>query len=856
MSPKPPKFILKLLKPFIRSWMLEDMEGDLNELYTERLVKQGKFRAGIGYLVDLITMLQLYKNKFKFSNNMKSLFLHHFKSSLRGFQKRRQYFLINVFGLVLALSAVILISLHVNQELSFDRFHDNSDRLVRLAYEQGLMTSAPMGPHLKEKLAQVEGFTRLNYPFQPLRLKQGDQVFSVSDLVFADPDFFSMFSFPLIQGAKEGLLSTKDQMAISEQAATQLFGNENPVGRELMVNDSLVVVVKAVFKNVPANSHLQFDYVLPFEFYERMGLSRRLRQWGRMSYYTYFLLPEGAVISEVEAEIDTEIKSIFASANLSPDMHLQPLAEVHFNETYSNDLSSRGDLRMVRIYALAGLLVFIIACINYVNLSAAIVSRRTKEIGVRKVLGAAKANLISQYLTEVLVLTSVSFGLSVFVVNWAVGHFNQLMGHNLVFELLDEKVLLLFIIYLLGTMLLAGIYPAYLFASLKSVEAVNGRGKVGKKSFRRVLVTLQFSLSLVLLIMTFLTRGQLQYISEFDPGYDREGVIVMPLYGHTHGEFQTMKSELLNSALIQSVSASTSLPVNNLTTAPSSSLRWTGKAETGEEEAFRVNINWVEKDYPDLFGLRVSSGDRFTDFPDTKQPLFMINQSAIKALGLENPLGVELEIWGEQGRIVGVMEDFNFESVRSAIEPLLLILEDQFHEFAYIKYQVGKPREALELIEEVARAVDPNYIANLTFLDTEFKELYEEEQRTNVLLTAFSTLAVLISAMGLFGFISYIVQGRLKEIGIRKVLGASGQHLVAVLSREFFIILLIASAVAWPVALSLAKGWLESFEYRIGIGLGIFVVASLSLLLITLLVIGGQLLRAIRVNPASILRKE
>lgn len=854
MAPKPPKFFLMLLKPFFRPWVLEDIEGDLNELYTERLASKGKFRAGIGYLVDLLTMLNLYKTKFKISNNMKSLFIHHFKSSLRGFQKRKQYFFITVSGLVLALSAVILISLHINQEFSYDRFHANADRVVRLAFDQSLMTSAPMGPYLEEKMAQVEGFTRINYPFQALRLKQGEQVYSVSDLVFADPDFFTMFSFPLIQGANEGLLETKDQIAISENAAKRLFGDSDPIGQELMINDSLPVTVRAVFENVPANSHLQFDYALPFEFHERMGQGNRLKQWGRMSYYTYFLLSNDASLSEVEAAIDQEIKSIYASANLEPEMHLQPLTEAHFNETYSNDLASRGDLGMIRIYALAGLLVFVIACINYVNLSAALVSRRVKEIGVRKVLGAYKWNLIGQYLTEVFILTTISFGLSILVVQWAVAHFNQLLGHNLIFELFDEKVLVLFVVYLLATLVLAGIYPAILFSSLKTVDAINGQGRVGRKSFRRILVTLQFGLSLVLLILTFITKGQLQFISEFDPGYDREGVIVMPLYGRTHHEFQTMKTELLGNSLIQSVSASTSLPVNNLTTAPSGSLQWTGKVE-GQEE-FRININWVERDYPELFHFRLKAGQRFSDFPHSEQTRFMINQKGVEVLGLNDPMGIELEIWGQKGRIVGVLEDFNFESVRSEIEPLLLILEQHYHEFAYIKYQIGKPLEALELIEEEARQVDPNYISNLTFLDMEFQQLYEEEKRTDALLTSFSIIAVVISAMGLFAFITFIVQGRLKEISIRKVLGASNQHLVTVLSKEFLVIILIASAIAWPVAFSMGKGWLASFEYRISFDWIFFILASLVLLVITLLVISGQLIRAIRVNPTSILRKE
>lgn len=842
-----------LFRPFVRSWVIEDIEGDLNELYTERLEKYGKFRADLGYLVDLITMLNLYKTRFKISNNMKSLFIHHLKTSIRGFQRRKEYFLINTIGLVMAMAAVILISLHIHQEFSYDRFHKNGDKIVRLAFNQSLMTSAPMGPHLAEKFPEIEAMTRMNFPFQPLRLKHENSVYNVSDLAYVDPDFFKVFTFPLVEGNEVGLLSSKDQVAISHTESVKLFGQEDPIGQLLTVNDSLDVVVRAVFEDMPKNSSIQVDYLLPFDFQERMGRTRNLQQWGRFSYYTFFLLNSEDQLTEVEADIDQEIKGLFASSGQNPDMHLQVMREAHFSTIYANDLAFRGDMKMIKIYLAAGLLVLIIACINFVNLSAAIVGKRVKEIGVRKVLGAFRSDLIRQYLTETAVFVTFSFVLGLLVALWVLPYFNQYLGHQLVIDLFSTEMAVLFIVYLLLTTILTGVYPAYLFASLRSVDAIQGKVKLGKRSFRRVLVTLQFGFSLVLLILTLVTKNQIRFIQDFDPGYDREQVIVMPLYGHIHDEFKTIKTELLRSSLIESVSASASMPINNLTSTSSNSLRWEGK---DLENEFPININWVEEEYLDLFDIAIKSGQGFKEFLGSTETLMIVNQRLVDEIGMDNPLGFQMSIWGQKGRIVGVTEDFNFESVRTGIEPMLIILEREYYEYAYIRYQQGKPLEAIGLIEQVAKGVDGNYVLNLSFLDSEFQELYEEEQRTNALLTVFSTLAILISAMGLFGFITFVVQSRMKEVSIRKVLGASTKQLAGVISREFLIMLAIASVLAWPVALYLAKGWLADFEYRVNVGAYVFIIATVLLLLVTLAVIAGQLIKVLRANPAKILRRE
>ena len=852
MAHKPPKYLLRLFKILIKPWSIEDIEGDLNELYGERWEKKGKLRANLGYLADLFTMLNMYKTKLKISNNMKSLFVHHLKSTIRGFRKRKEYFLINCVGLVLALSASILITIHVVQEMSFDNFHDNGNKIVRLAMDDGLFTSSPMGPHLVEIFPEIESNSRVSFPFQPLRFKHDQSLYNVSNLVFVDPGFFEIFSFPLSQGTYTGLLSSNDQIAISEREALKLFGDEEAIGQLITINDSLDVTVRAVFQDVPKNSHLQFDYLLPIEFKRRMGMDRFLDLWARFSTYNYFLLSDENLTETTTSKVDKEIKSLFEEYDSQPEMYLQPLNEIHFNTQYSGDVSNQGDLRMLKNYIAAAFLVFIIACINYVNLSAAIVTKRIKEIGVRKVLGAFKADLLMQYLTEVFLLAFLSFLVSLLLVKLAVPYFNHQLGHDLIMNLWSIDILILLGVYLLAVTFLAGLYPAYLFASLRPIEAIQGKIKTSKKNFRRILVTAQFSFSLVLLILTLVTKSQLQFISGFDPGYDRDEVIVMPLYGHTHNQFKTMKNELLRNSLIKEVSASTSMPINNLTSTASNSLRWEGKEESGE---FRININWVEDSYLDLFDIKMKEGRNFTDLEDQAGTYFLINEEAVKQSGMVDPIGKEMEIWGQRGQLIGITENFNFESVHNAVAPMLLIVERQYYEVAFIRYQKGHPLEAIEIIESVAKQVDSNYSSNLSFLDSEFQSMYESEKRTNALLTIFSSLAIIISIMGLFGFITFVLQTRMKEVSIRKVLGATRNDLIGLVSKEFIVMLGVASFISWPIAYILAEEWLADFQFRVDSNWLPFAVSTFVLLIITLTVIGGQLFKVIRNNPTKALRE-
>ncbi len=853
MSQKPPKYLLLLFKPFVRSWIIEDIEGDLNELYTERVAQKGKFRANLGYLVDLITMLNMYKTKLKISNNMKSLFIHHLKSTIRGFQRRKEYFIINCTGLVLALASAILITTYVIQEMSYDNFHKNGDRIVRLVLSDGLVSPARIGPHLLDQVPEFEANTRVSFAFQPLRFKNGTSVFNVEDLAFVDDDFFTIFSFPFMEGNEAGLLSSTDQIAISESQAKRLFGNESALDQIITINDSLNVAVKAVFKNTPNNSHLKFDYLLPIEFKRRMGKDKLLDLWGRFSVYNYFLLNEETQKQAAVEKAGVEVNELFKDWEEEITTNLQPISDIHFNTKYGMGLATAGDSKKLSIYIAAGLLIFIIACINYVNLSAAIVSKRVKEIGVRKVLGAFKGDLLRQYLIEVGMLASLSFLISLLLVKWAVPYFNQYLGHDLSVELISGTTLTLFGAYLVATTFLAGLYPAYLFSSLKPVEGLSGRSKTGKKSFRQILVTSQFTFSLILLILTFITRSQLQYIDGFDPGYDREGVIVMPLSGHSSKQFKTLKTELLKSSLIESVSSSESMPINHRSTTSSKYFTWEGKVE-GDD--FGVSLNWVEESYLDLFKMKLKAGRNFSEMSPEGGPYYIVNEKAVEQFGFTNPVGHRIGLWSGKGEIVGVVEDFNFQSVRSAIDPMVLILESNVFEMAYIRYQKGMPLESIEVIEKVTQTVDPNYTSNLVFMDAEFQEMYQAEQRTNALLTVFSTLAIVISVMGLFGFITFVVQSRLKEVSIRKVLGASSGSLINLISKEFAIMLAVASLISWPLAYWLSEEWLADFQYRIDTNWLLFGISTVVLLVITFMVIGGQLMKVIKTNPTKILRSE
>ncbi len=859
---RPPKLAVGILKHTAATTEEASLLGDLEEEYRRRAQKNTSVRASFWYWTQaLLSLPSFVKTSFHWSFEMIKNYL---KIAWRNIQKHRVFSIINITGLAIGMACCILILLWVQDEISFDNFHANKDNIYRIVADwekydwKGVEASpAPLAPAIEEQIPEIQYAARCSHHSR-LVFRYKDKAFYENRGLITDPSFFRIFSFSFLDGDSETSFKEPTDIVITETMARKYFGSEDPLGKTIQV-EGMPVRVTGVLRDVPSNSHIQFDFVSSFKFIKE--LSNFGTHWGAYNFVTYVHVQAGADLQEVSSKI-TEV----GLKNKSPQVleglqfRLQPLSEVYLDaRPYQLSTVTLGDAKYVLLFTIVAFFVLLIACVNFMNLSTARSALRAKEVGMRKTVGAYRSQIIKQFFGESLLLTLIAFLFSLVIVSLCLPAFNQLSGKQLVLSGTDVSHLFILLSIVLSTGFIAGSYPAVYLSAFRPVAVIKGlkESKTKGASFRKALVVLQFSLSIMLIFGTTVVYKQLHYIQKAKLGFDKENVVHIPIKENIGKKYETVKNELLKNPRILSVSAQRYAFAES-TWRNSGVFDWEGK---DPERSVDLVFAGVDYGFFETLKLELKEGRAFSrDIPSDRRAGYILNESAIKKIGLEEPVGKRFAIRKREGTIVGVVKDAHFRSFHHEIEPRIFFISDMTHAddagLVMIRILGEETEEALSHIEGVWRTINPASPFEYHFLDETYDRLYRSEKRIGTIFNFFTALAIFISCLGLFGLASFMAEQRTKEIGIRKVLGASSSKIITLLTKEFTRWVLVANVIAWPVAYLVMKKLLQVYAYRTAIGIEIFVLSGLIALMVALLTVSYQALKAARSNPADSLRYE
>ncbi|MGK7395208.1 MAG: ABC transporter permease [Candidatus Cyclobacteriaceae bacterium M3_2C_046] len=780
---------------------------------------------------------------------------NYFYTAIRNFWYQKGYSFINILGLSVGLATSLLIFLAINHELSTDRFHQDIDQVYRVMENQYYSrenifttpaTPGPLADYLKKEMPEVELASRMSWYLEQVFFY--DQKSFKETGFYVDPDFLQMFSYPFVEGDQQNALSDFSSVVISEQLAHKLFSGESALNKVVAINDNDYKIT-GVFENVPQNASLQFDFLLNIERY--IGQNSWTQTWGNNGLLTFIKISEQADPIVLEDKIRKVVKENNDQSVV--ELFIQPYGDMYLYSDFDQGKVSGGKIEYVRIFIFVAIFILVIAIINFMNLSTARAAKRAKEVGIRKVVGATNYSLKAQFLGESILLTFFSLMFAVGLVEAILPVYNQVIGKTLIMDYGSPIFLLKLAGIALATGLLAGSYPAFYLSSFESAKILKGSFKSGKAAlaFRKGLVIFQFSLSILLIISTMIIYNQVNFIKNTDIGLDRENVVWINIEGDLRKNFKPFKNDLEQFNFIQQVSSSNFNPLNIGNS--SSGVNWPGKVP--DENILFSFIN-VDYDFIETLGMRMDQGRSFSPQFASDSVGIIINQKAADVMGLENPVNQIIQVSGFDATILGVVEDFNFHSMRAVMEPLIMVLRPQERNVAFIKTHEKNPAESLAAIEQVYKKYNGNFPFAYHFLDQTFDEMYKSEIMIGRLASMFAVIAIFISCLGLFGLASYSAEQRTREIGIRKVLGASASNLVIMVSGQFTILVAIAFALTAPLAYWLMNDWLNNFAYRINLTLPVFMLSGLAALLIAWITVSYQSIKAAFINPVNSLRSE
>lgn len=788
---------------------------------------------------------------------------NYFKIALRNLRKSKTYSFINITGLSVGLAVSILLLLWVNDELGYDRFNVKAADLYRLSPkfdDTGSPTiwdntPAPLAIYAKKELPEVEDACRISENWSISYLEYGGKKFNEWHNKQVDPSFFSMFTYPLVKGDTQHPFRDAYSIILSETTAKKIFGDEDPMGKVLKGDDKKNYQVTGVMKDIPGNSSIKFNIAFNFEQLEKEFDTTHYwkslnSNWGQYNYETYVLLRHGAnpvAAGQKMGAIHRRNQNIGFTKHLT--YLLDSLTKIHL---YTSDGKEQG-MMIVRVFFLVAVIVLVIACINYVNLVTARAIKRSKEISLRKIAGAGKASLFLQFLSESLVLFLIAFILATGLIYLVMPIYNNIADKDMIFRPWSSSALSVYGLTLLATLLLAGIYPAITLSSFRPLEAMKGKlsGIGSKGKFRKVLVTVQFSFSIMLIASTIIIGKQLKYIRDKNLGYDKENIFTFWMH-NIDPHYEAAKAELLRQPGILGVTES-GVDIINSTTSTSDAL-WDGKR--ADQQAFVINQMPVERNFPEVMGIQFVEGKGFSGTP-ADSTNYILNETALKEAGISQPaVGKRFVLHNKKGVIVGVAKDFHFENMRSRIRPLIIHYSTDWRGKMYVRTTGKDTRKALAAAESVWKKYNPDYDFVYSFLDSEFNDLYKSDIHVGQLFNCFSVLAILISCLGLFGLVTFTAESKVKEIGVRKVLGAGIPHIVVLLSKDFLMLVAIAAAIAFPLAWYGLSSFLQGYAYRTELHWWVLAAAGIITLVITIITVSFRCVQAALANPVKSLRIE
>jgi putative ABC transport system permease protein len=855
---KPPKFLAWILHHILPDYADESNIGDFEEEYSQTAADRGKLYANFWILLNIGKSIPPFvADSIRFRLVMMK---NYATITWRNTRRHKTYSFINIAGLAVGLACCLLITLWILDEQSYDRFHENRDRLYRVVVNMPssggmrkvVATPPPLGQALKNDIPEIEETARLSY-WGSVPIRSEDKSFNETNMIVVDPSFFDLFTFPFIKGEGAASLNAPDSALISERRAESFFGNEDPIGKVIHVDNRFDYIIRGVFRDIPYNTHIgQFDFVLPWAHLDHMDWYES-DSWGAFSYRTYVLLDEKASIQNVNQKITTLIQRY--SPGSKNEILLEKISDIHLRSHYRLSTGLRS-IVYVYIFSVVALFILLIACVNFMNLTTARSFSRAKEIGMRKTLGALRRHVIFQFFGESIFMTAYAVALALALIWLVLPEFNKFTGKQIsVHSLLNWQAFIGLVGITLFTGCVAGSYPALYLSSFRPVQVLRNVLQTGKKKsgFRRVLVILQFTISIILITGTLVVYAQLDYIRNRNIGWDREHLIGVPLSQEMRKSYEILKAELLKHPRVLNVTAAYSEPTNFESS--SSGVNWDGK---DPEEIVHVTVNLVDFDFLDTLDIEMTEGRSFSkEYSTDATQAFLINETLARVMRNDSPVGAKLSFIGREGQVIGVMKDFNFHSLRSDIGPLAIgIGSDDYWNHVLIKIHKDDISSTIEDLNGIWRRIFPHDPFDFHFMEEQLERQYRSELHMGKLIHVFAGLAVFIACLGLIGLTSFSVEQRRKEISIRKVLGAAPGNVMWILGRELVIWVLVANVIAWPIAYFVMSGWLRNFAYRIGVGPEFFIFSSLLALAVAILAVAFQSLKAAISNPANSLRFE
>ncbi len=809
------------------------------------------------------------------------------KTSLRFFFKHKSYSLINIFGLAIGLATCILIFLFVQDELSYDNYHANASNIYRLephwvgegddshwAASQGSII-----PFITSNYPEVISGVKMHYRYGSTIFRFEEKVFSENGVISTDSSFFDIFSFKIINGSINGALTGAGKIILTETASKRYFGEDNPIGKILTANER-PYAVSAVIQDIPKNSHFHFDLIIPLD--DLRAQWPGVDEAGPSAFYSYLLLPDEKTKNLLKEKIDNDIWEMYGytvtgdSANIpegyTAEIIFNPITDIHLNGNAEKEIESNSDIQYVYIFSIIAIFVLIIACINYMNLATARSAKRSREVGVRKVMGANKSNIFNQFMAESFFMSIFSMIIAIGIVEIILPSFNLLIGKQLMLNLLTNiplAISILIITILVG--FLSGSYPAFFLSNFKPLKvlksnSISGNGSKTTLYLRRGLVVFQFAISALLIIGSITVYKQLIFIQEKNLGFDKEQVMVIPLSGRDAREnVEVLKNDFLSIPEIISASASSVIPgqrIHFLTVRIPDIAEENLEGNEEGDDVFGMRVMNADIDVVETFGLEIVDGRAFSrDFVNDPDKAFLLNEAAVRELELEDPVGKRFEYLynlpePKAGHIVGILKDFHYASLHTEVEPVMIHIFPDYYRYLSVKMKTDNVQMVVEKVEEKWKKVSSDIPFDYFFLDASYDNLYKSEMNMGKIVTYFTALAIIIACLGLFGLASFITEQRTKEIGIRKVMGASMISIMKALSKEFVVLVIIANIIAWIPAWYFLNNWLDGFAFRTNISLLVFAITAVVSLFIALLTVSSLAWKTANANPVDALKYE
>ncbi len=868
MKNSPPRLALQFFRWYCRPDLATYIEGDLVELYNERLQTIGRTSANLRFILDIILLFRPSMIKAEGINQLNNygMIKSYARIGWRNMLRHKGYSFINIGGLAAGLAVVMLIGLWIFDELSYNKYHANYNRIARVWVNHnfnGRIDSQwslpfPLAGELRTQFSDFEYVSVASWSYNHF-LSRGEDKFTREGM-FVDPEFLKLASLKMVRGNLDAL-KDPHSIVVNESLAKTFFGNDDPIGKDLNIDLNHPVVIAGVYEDLPSNNYFATpQWLANMQIYmsEYINNPRALTHWGDYSYQTFVSLRENVSLEESSERIRDVVMKNAEHADSKPQLFLQPMSRWHLYSVYENGVNVGGDITFVWLFGTIGVFVLLLACINFMNLSTARSESRAKEIGLRKTIGSYRGQLILQFLVESIIIVTIAFVIAIGIVLLSLGKFNEWTGKTIQIPFDNPVLWLIAVSFVLITGLIAGSYPAFLLSSFNTVSILKGTFRLGWFSgfSRKTLVVVQFIVSVTLVVGTITVYEQIKYAHNRPIGYDKDGLVTT--YGYPFIEtarnpniYDALREELMNTGAVLNMGKSSS-PTTNIYSYQSD-FDWEGKDPATIPN---FGVVWQSHDYGKTIGVEIIDGRGFSREFASDTAAMILNEAAVEYMGLKDPVGKTVKFNFMPFTVIGVMRNMLTESPYTPMIPLVHMISYRANIITMKLDPTRSAAENLALIEPVFKKFRPAVTFEAQFADLEFERKFNKERRIAGLALAFTLFAIVISCLGLFGLASFTAQQRTREIGIRKVSGASVFNLWSLLSRDFVLLVTISCALAIPIAWMFMKQWLSQFSYATPLPAWIFIAATIGAVLLTLITVSYQAIRAAKANPVKSLRSE